>query len=183
MVVGTWYLVLGTWDLVLTTRCYTSVMSTLHIIYASTSGHTEHVVHTLVSFFKEKAPQVAVEVQRAEQAKPEDLKRGDVLLLASGTWNTGGVEGQANPHMEDFFSRAEGMDLQGKPMAFIALGDTRYYYTARAAEHFQQFRLAAKGTQLLPPLIIVDEPYGQEGKVCTWGEKLVAALAKSTVRG
>ncbi len=151
-------------------------MSTLHIIYASTSGHTEHVVNTLVSFLKEKAPHVAVEVQRAEQAKPEDLRRGDVLLLASGTWNTGGVEGQANPHMAELFARAGDVDLHGKPMAFIALGDSRYYYTARAAEYLQRFRMAAKGTQLLPPLIIVDEPYGQEAKINAWGEKLVAAL-------
>lgn len=153
-------------------------MPSLHIVYASTSGHTEFVVETLAAFLKEKAPSVTVEVQRAELVKPEDLQRGDALLLASGTWNTGGVEGQLNPHMHELLlTRAAAVTLEGKPMAFMALGDTRYYYTARAAERFQQFRTAHKGAQLLPPFVLVNEPYGQEEKVREWGTKLVAALS------
>jgi len=35
----------------------------------------------------------------AEKTQPQDLLSGDVLLLASSTWNTGGIEGQLNPHM------------------------------------------------------------------------------------
>ncbi|MDD4319331.1 MAG: flavodoxin family protein [Candidatus Peribacteraceae bacterium] len=152
-------------------------MSSLHIIYASTSGHTEFTVETLAAFLREQAPDIAVEVQRAESAQPEDLKRGDALLLASGTWNTGGVEGQLNPHMYDFLvDRATNVDLGGKPVALIALGDTRYHYTARAAEHLQQFRIKHNGTQLLPPFVLVNEPYGQEEKIRAWGGKLIAAL-------
>ena len=35
----------------------------------------------------------------AEKTQPQDLLSGDILLLASATWNTGGIEGQLNPHM------------------------------------------------------------------------------------
>ncbi|MFA6038729.1 MAG: flavodoxin family protein [Candidatus Peribacteraceae bacterium] len=154
-------------------------MTSLHIFYASTSGHTEFVVRTLEAFLKESAPQVAVETGRVEKAKPEDLRRGDALLLASGTWNTGGVEGQPNPHMAVFLEAVKGVDLKGKPMAFIALGDSRYYYTARVAEHFQRFRMAKEGKQLLPPLIIVDEPYGQEERIRAWGKKLAEVMEQN----
>jgi hypothetical protein len=36
--------------------------------------------------------------QDAEKMQPLDLLQGDVLVLA--TWNTGGIEGQLNSHME-----------------------------------------------------------------------------------
>ncbi len=72
---------------------------TLSIIYASTSGHTEHVIDTLIAALEKTAPDLRIIKQRAEQSTLEDLTKGDVLLLASSTWNTGNVEGQLNPHM------------------------------------------------------------------------------------
>ena len=78
-------------------------MSSLHIIYASTSGHTEHVVSVLAEYVKQKG--VEVEVQKAEEAEAEDLMKGDFLVLASGTWNDGGVEGQLNMHMANLLKK------------------------------------------------------------------------------
>jgi len=138
--------------------------ASLHIIYASTSGHTEYVVETLAAFLREHG--IGGELQRAEKAQPADLAKRDALLLACGTWNTGGVEGQMNPHMDAFLhDRAKGVDLAGKPTALIALGDSRYYYTARATEHLMRFQRDHHGTPLLTPFVLVDEPEGQEEKV------------------
>lgn len=152
-------------------------MSLLHIIYASTSGHTEYVVETLAAFLQKQG--IGVELQRAERAQPADLTKGDALLLACGTWNTGGVEGQMNPHMDAFLhDRAKGADLAGKSTALIALGDSRYYYTARATEHLMRFQRDHHGTSLLTPFVLVDEPEGQEEKIFAWGKKLAEALKK-----
>ncbi len=160
---------------------YTSrVMSTLHIIYASTSGNTEHVVHTLVQALRMTRPDLEIDSQRVELARPEDLLRGDVVLLGSGTWNTGGNEGQLNTHMHAFLrERARDVDLGGKPMAFISLGDDRYYHRTRCTEHFLRFQREHHGTLLLSPLIIVNEPYGQEDKILRWAQKLVDRLGQS----
>src|SRR3989344_526882 len=115
-------------------------VSSLHIIYASTSGHTEYVVGELQKFLSDEAKNLAVTVKRVELAKPEDLLTGDFLLLASGTWNTGGPEGQLNPHMHAFvYGPAKSVDLKGKKVAIIALGDDRYFYTGRAGEHLRNF--------------------------------------------
>jgi hypothetical protein len=35
----------------------------------------------------------------AERTHPDDLLGADVVLLASGTWDVRGIEGQLNPHM------------------------------------------------------------------------------------
>ena len=69
----------------------------LHIIFASTSGHTEYVVDSLIDSLKDIAQGWEIEKTMAETTQPQDLLRGDVLLLASATWNTWSIEGQLNP--------------------------------------------------------------------------------------
>jgi len=143
-------------------------MASLHIIYASTSGHTEFVVDTLIDAMQD----AAVEKQRVEKAVPEDMSRGDVLILASGTWNTGGIEGQLNPHMHAFLrEKARDFDLKGKKIGIIALGDERYYYTAAAKTHLEEYVKTHGGTLLEPALRIVNEPYGQEETVWKWAKE------------
>ena len=152
-------------------------MSTLHIIYASTSGHTEYVVDTLLSTLQKAT--ITVTKLRVEQARAEDLLASDIVLLASGTWNTGGSEGQLNPHMHAFvWGPAKSVDLKGKSVAIVALGDERYRYTARAGEHLRTFVESHGGKVLGEPLKIVNEPYGQEEKIRAWGDELVKAMTK-----
>ncbi len=55
----------------------------LHIVFASTSGHTEYVVDALIDSLKSIAPGWEIEETMAEKTQPQDLLSGDVLLLAS----------------------------------------------------------------------------------------------------
>jgi flavodoxin len=153
-------------------------VSTLQIIYASTSGHTEYVVGVLCEVLERDGTGLQVASCKAESAKPEDLLKGDVLLLACGTWNTDGPEGQLNPHMKDLLvGRAKDIALQGKPVAIIALGDERYFYTCRAGEHMRRFVLDHGGKICGDALLIVNEPYGQEERVKKWAATLSKSLA------
>jgi flavodoxin I len=148
----------------------------IHIVYASTSGHTEYVCGVLADALKAKGH--AAEVQRAELVKGEDLLKGDVLVLASSTWNTGNVEGQLNPHMWTLLlDRAKDVQLAGKKVACVALGDERYFYTANAAKHLEEFVASHGGNLIEPTLKIVNEPFGQEKKVQEWAESLSAAVS------
>ena len=149
----------------------------LHVVFASTSGHTEYVVEALIDSLKTIAPGWEIDETLAEKAQPQDLLTGDVLLLASATWNTGGIEGQLNPHMWVLLhDKAKTLALAGKPCACIGLGDHRYFYTARAADHLQNYVEAHHGRLVVPTLKIIDEPYGQEEAVRVWGKRLVDVL-------
>lgn len=151
-------------------------MASLHIIYSTSTGHTEHVVDTLMETLRGAASKLVIEKQRAELVKPEDLQRGDVLLLASGTWNTGGTEGQLNPHMHALLKeRAKDCDLQKRPCILVALGDNRYFYTARAMEHLMQFVTQHNGT-VADSFVIVNDPFGQEEKMQKWAKQLSAKV-------
>ena len=123
----------------------------LHIVFASTSGHTQYVLEALIDSLKSTSPDWAIEETMAEKTRPQDLLSGDVLLLASSTWNTGGIEGQLNPHMSVLLhDKARALDLAGKPCACIGLGDHRYFYTARAADHLQNYVKGHHGRLIVP---------------------------------
>ncbi len=146
-------------------------VQSLQIVYASTSGHTEYVIGRIAAAIP------GAVVTRVERATPETLLAGDVLLLASGSWNTGGVEGQMNPYMH-FFLRgaAKDLDLKGKKVVIVALGDARYRYTAKAGDHLAEYVSTHGGVLLGERLVIVNEPYGQEEAVDAWAKKLSSLL-------
>ena len=151
-------------------------LRSLHIVFASTSGHTEYVVDTLIGFLKSIVPSWKIEETMAEKTQPQDLLRGDVLVLASATWNTGSIEGQLNPHMWVLLQdRAKNLDLAGKRCACIGLGDDRYFYKGRAADHLQHYVETHHGQLILPTLKIINEPYGREETVRVWGKHLLDA--------
>jgi flavodoxin len=156
-------------------------MPSLHIICASTSGNTDYVVETLKEHLSSAQKDLTVTVQRAEEAEAKDMERGDVLLLASSTWNYDAVEGYLNMHMREFLEkRAKDADLSGKPVALIILGDDRYYYTGRGTERFMQYLMGHNGKSCTMPLIIINEPYGQEEKITEWADKLMTCFAQKS---
>jgi flavodoxin I len=155
------------------TDLYNVPVSSLQIICASTSGHTEYVIDHIIASLSG----VQITKQRPEQSEPTDLLKGDVLLLASGSWNTGGVEGQLNPYMHDLLKkRAADIDLGGKKVLLVGLGDDRYRYTVGCMQHFIEFVTSHNGVVIEPTLKIVNEPYGQEKKVEEWVESISKIL-------
>src|ERR1700693_5216455 len=104
-------------DKIINGRAETAVFNrrqALHIVFASTSGHTEYVLDTLAGSLREFVPEWDIERRMAEKTQPLDLLQGDILLLASSTWNTGGIEGQLNPHMWVLLhDQAKTLDLAG----------------------------------------------------------------------
>ena len=151
----------------------------IHIIYTTSTGNTEHVVGVLRKSLESKG--ITVSSQLAEESNPEDLFKGDILILACGTWNTGGAEGQLHVRMDAFLnSKARDLDLDGKQVAIIALGDEEYYFTGRATEHLIQFVMNHNGNLIGSPLLIINDPEEQEEKVKKWSEKLVGAMQLQT---
>src|SRR5690349_8462143 len=88
----------------------------LTIVFASTSGHTQYMVDVLVQALTPLSTGWRIVSTRAEKAQSGDLRNADLLVLASGTWNTGGSEGQLNPHMSLLLQdRASNLDLADAP--------------------------------------------------------------------
>ncbi len=152
-------------------------MPSIRIIFGSTGGHTEHVAEEVAAHVRQAKPKGTVTVQRAETAAAEDLVRDDYLVLAASTWNTGNVEGQLNPHMHQLLNDiAKGVNLAGRLVGVIGLGDERYYYKCRAADLMEAFVLSRGGRVLQPVLRIINEPFGQEETIRDWAKEMLAQL-------
>jgi flavodoxin len=148
------------------------------VVYASSTGHTEFVIDELIATLGAELKDSRIVKQRAELTKPEDLMSPDVLVLACGSWNTGNVEGQLNPHMHDLLlTRSPEVTLAGKPVAAIGLGDERYHFTARAAEKLTTWLTAKQGSLLLPTLKVINEPFDQKPKVQAWAKELADKIS------
>jgi flavodoxin I len=136
------------------------------------------VVEALIDSLKSTTPRLEVEETMAEKARPQDLLSGDFLLLASSTWNTGGIEGQLNPRMWALLQdKAKTLDLAGKPCACIGLGDHRYFYTARLVYYLERWN-NQPAMMAFDVVLQMIRPYGQEEVVRVWGKQL-ADVSKS----
>ncbi len=157
-------------------HCRTVMPIRIRLIYGSTTGHTEYVVSAVSE--RLSAAGATVTMQRVELAQADDLRQADIILLACGTWNTGGIEGQLNPHMHAFLrERAQHVELNSLPCLAIGLGDRRYRYTANAAPLLEKFLTEHGGVLLLPALKVVDEPYDRLDEVLQpWLEQLLQKL-------
>jgi hypothetical protein len=90
-----------------------------------------------------------IEETMAEKTQQKDLLSGDVLLLASSSWNTGGIEGQLNPHMWVLLNeKAKTLDLAGKSthsrgVSGVAFASTERPFTLRETMLFPATRSEA----------------------------------------
>jgi flavodoxin I len=151
----------------------------LTIVFASTSGHTQYVVDVLIQSLAPLSRVWHVASTRAEEAQADDLRNADLLVLASGTWTTGGSEGQLNPYMSMLLQdEASNLDLAGRPCGCIGLGDDRYFYTARAVDLLEGYVEAHHGRLIVASLKVMNEPYGQEQRVRDWANQLREAAAQ-----
>lgn len=152
-------------------------MRTLTVLYTTASGHTEFVVDTVLGTLAKALPDMRVIKKRAESATSEDLEKAETLLLACGSWNTGNVEGQLSPYMEELLTgRAAKVSLKGKPAVAIGLGDDRYYYTARAADKLTEFLTLHGASLVVPTLKVINEPFDQVAMIESWTKEFASAL-------
>ncbi|MBP7114560.1 MAG: flavodoxin domain-containing protein [Candidatus Peribacteraceae bacterium] len=154
------------------------MIRTLTIIYATGTGHTEFVVDTVMAVLAQSCPDVRLVKQRAEISTPEDMMKGDALLLACGTWNTNNIEGQLSPFMYDFLTvRGAKEDLKGMPSAAIGLGDQRYFFTAKAADKLTEYLQTHHATIMLPALKVINDPFDQAAKIRAWAKEFAVKIA------
>lgn len=155
------------------------MLQSITVIYATSSGHTAYVIDILTETLAKKCADCRVIRQRAEVTTSEDIRSADAILFACGTWNTGTTEGQLNPFMHGLLhGPLKDCDFKGKPVTAIGLGSDAYYFVARSADLLADFIRNHNGNLFLPPLKVVNEPYGQEQKIIIWTEELVSAMKK-----
>jgi flavodoxin I len=157
-------------------------MTKLLFAYGSTSGHTEYVCQVCAASISKKKRSVECVLKKIEQITAKDLATADTIVLASSTWNTGGIEGQLHPYMYRFaYADFKDVDFAQKKIAVIGCGDERYFYTCKAADHLEEFVDTHNGARIEPTLRIVNEPYHQQhATIEAWCATILPALTSTT---
>ncbi len=94
-------------------------MARIGIVYGSSTGNTRDVCQTLQKLFGEGEADL-FDVKDVEEGVFDDHK---AFVLATSTWGAGDLQDD----WEDFFPRLDSVDLRGKRIAILALGDQNNY--------------------------------------------------------
>lgn len=102
------------------------------IVFASMTGTTERMAHTIASELKKAGDQVVV--RDAIEAYAEELKAYKRILLGSYTWG----DGEVSDEMIGFLDELAGIDLSGKIAAVFGPGDSTYDHFARGVDILEE---------------------------------------------
>ena len=94
-------------------------MSKIGVIYGSDSGNTEDVVKRLADLLGTDN----VDIIEVSGSSAEEISSYDKLILASSTWGDGDLQSD----WDDFGSKLDAVDFNGKTVAILGLGDQDSY--------------------------------------------------------
>lgn len=156
-------------------------MTTL-IVYATNSSGTRLAAELAGQILQRKGHVVTLE--RADAVAPKELKKFDLVVLGSCTWERfegkQKLEGQLQQHMYQLQQKLydQKILLPGWKFAIFALGDSSYTKFAGAADHLAQLVQDIGGEIVGQPLKINGwffHPEQNEKLLTVWTEKVAAS--------
>lgn len=153
------------------------------VIYATNSSGTR-LAAELVGHVMQNLGHT-VTLKRANAVAPAELKKADLVILGSCTWerfeNKQRLEGQLQQHMYELQQKLydQKVLLPGRKFAVFALGDSGYTDFAAAADHLVRLVNDLGGEVVGEPLRIDGwffHPERNEKLLTTWAESVAAAL-------
>ena len=101
------------------------------IYFATTTGKTEDIAERLKDLLDGSEIQDVDSIDSAA-----DLSSAEALVCCIPTWNTGADTGRSGTAWDTFIEEIPSLDLSGKPVAILGLGDSSSYsdYFADAME-------------------------------------------------
>jgi len=131
------------------------------------------VCEIVMNILREKGHEV--EMLLAKLIEPVDLGEYDLLILASPTHGHGVLEA----YFEKFLDKMEAMDLKGKKVAVIGLGDPKYDtdYHLEAARIIMLFLQKKEAVPVGMPCRVTRQPLLlMENYIKPWAEKLAEQI-------
>jgi flavodoxin len=153
------------------------------LVYATNSSGTR-LAAELVNQVLQKMEHT-VTVKHASTVAPADLKKADLVILGSCTWERFAgkqrLEGQLQQHIYELQQKLydQKVLLPGRKFAVFALGDSGYTDFAAAADHLVQFVNDLGGVVVGQPLKIDGwffHPERNEKLLTDWATKIAVSI-------
>ncbi len=143
-------------------------MAKVKIVYGSGGGNTELVCEKVTQVLEKKHE---VEMLKSKITDPMSIKGFDLLVFASPTYG----HGQLEQYFGKFIKKAAAMNLKGKKVAVIGLGDDKYDpdYFIESARILTDFLKKKEADIVINPLKVGRCPLPQlNKKVDSWAKKV-----------
>lgn len=129
-------------------------MKKIIVVYATNSTGTEEACEIVRDALAAAGHDVAL--KRASSAKPEELGKYDLAILASGTWgrteNHEWFDGQLQDEWYNLAQHLRQKRFPNQRFAVLGLGDHRYTKFAAAADRLEELVRSMGGIQTGPTL-------------------------------
>ena len=148
-------------------------MSSVLIVYGSTTGNTAYAAEVLERVLGEAGNKVTV--ADAAQSKPEGLcGKYDAVLFGCSTWGDEDIELQ-----DDFIPLFDSLDksgVQGRKAAVFGCGDSSYTYFCGAVDAIEE-KLEGLGVDLMTAGLKIDgDPHASREDIEAWAKDVNKSL-------
>ncbi len=153
------------------------------ILYGTNSGGTLLAAKQFAKLAEAKGHRVRLE--QADAVAPKELKRFDLVVLGSCTWEDvesgKRLEGQLQFHMAKFAERLKGKTFRSSSFAVFGLGDHLYTDLAAAANHLEALVQRVQGHLIGRPLKILgyfNDQANQDARIRAWAESILSTVQR-----
>lgn len=146
------------------------------LVYGTLSGSTMTATELVGASLREAKNEVTT--VSAEEANKDMVASHEVLVIASPSWEDRGLDGQPLPEVRQFIESFTTVDLSGKKISLLGLGDTSYPHYCGAIDVMEEL---LKKIQITPSIksLRIDKYYSlpdNEHKVKAWADAFAEIL-------
>ncbi|RJR15368.1 hypothetical protein C4579_02430 [Candidatus Microgenomates bacterium] len=122
------------------------------IAYATNSGSTFTASQQVKKILEDKDH--AVTLKKIVDTNPEELQSPDLIIFATPSWLVNKQDGMPHDQMWAFMEAHKDLQLNGKKVAVMGLGDRSYTKFCGAVDHLEPYVEQVGGKLALPSLRI-----------------------------
>ena len=147
-------------------------MTTILIVYGSSTGNTGKLTLHLANVFREANFEVTA--KPAAACNVEAMTDYDVILLGSSTWGNGSLQ----DNMKQFYFKMDSVELAGKRAAAFGPGDAKSYPRSfcKAVDMLEN-KLVSRGAEIIVPGLKIDgDADSFKNVIVEWAEKIISFI-------
>ena len=147
-------------------------MKSALIIFGSTTGNTEEMADMIQAAMDGAG--IETEIKNVTDAAVADLTAGhDAVLLGCPAYGDDAIELQED--FQEFYDQLDGMQLNGKPFAVFAPGDSTYEYFCGSVDLLEDRLGELGGTRLVDGLKVDGDPSDEKTEIVQWAESVASS--------
>jgi len=147
-------------------------MNSALIIFGSTTGNTEEMADMVKKALDDAG--IETEIKNVIDSTVADLAGShDVVLLGCPAYGDDSIELQED--FEAFYEQLDGTQLNGKPFAVFAPGDSSYEYFCGSVDMLEERFEELGGAKVVEGLKIDGDPSDEKDEIVQWSESIASS--------